>query len=648
MSTSERLSELLLHWRELLEQGKDLSPEEICAECPELTDEFRRRLEAIRSMEAMLGRKPDDPSATTHAADRGRHQPGTVTEGPKPRGDAPAPHIPGYEILGVLDRGGMGVVYKALQIQLKRVVALKMILGGLHAGPQQLARFRTEAEAIARLQHPHIVQIYEVGESEGRPFFTMEFVEGGSLAQHLADYRLPPADSKSGSTASKLAVRKERDERVGHIVRLIETLAETIHTAHQRGIVHRDLKPANVLLTLEGLPKITDFGLAKRLDATSKNTSTGAILGTPSYMAPEQASGKVRAIGPATDVYALGAILYELLTGRPPFQGETSIETLMDVMANDPIAPTRLQRTIPRNLEAICLRCLEKKPTHRYLSAAELAEDLRRFQNDLPIAGRRFEKLRRGVRWLRRHPLLSGAALLLAACLAGFAVFRATQQHEDPRVTAERLAPEAKRILHHYCYECHGMDEQHVERRLDVLDYEMLVSEKRSLVVPEHPERSRLLKRILDESMPPPKEEELPRLGPEEQQVLKLWIAGGAPRFPDATPEDRQPPAIVDSPLAAQVKQLFTEKCRGCHNPDEAGGGIKILNHDMLVNKRGVVVPNSPQDSELFRLVSYEEEPVMPPREKNRVTRLSAGEVELIRRWIEEGAKEFPRGKKGE
>jgi mono/diheme cytochrome c family protein len=544
----------------------------------------------------------------------------------------------------------MGVVYKAVQRRLKRPVALKMILAGPHAGPQHLARFKTEAEAIARLQHPNIVQIYEVGESEGRPFFSMELVEGGNLAQHLDAFRLPPSDSLPGVTsASKMAQRKKRDERIAGIVRLLETLATTIHVAHQRGIVHRDLKPANVLLTPEGLPKITDFGLAKRLDAVSKHTNTGAILGTPSYMAPEQASGKTGAISPAADVYALGAILYELLTGRPPFQGETSIETLMGVMAEEPVPPSRYQKAVPKNLELICLKCLEKDPSHRYASAAELAEDLHRFKNDLPIAVRPFQGLRRGLRWFKRHPVVSATLFLGIAIAATIAIMRARQERVDPRANAERLAPQAKQILHHYCFECHGMDPNHVERNLNVLDHALLLDPRRRMIVPEQPDRSRLIQRIVDESMPPPKHEELPRVGPEELQVLKAWIAGGAPPFPEITPEDLQPPPIVDSPLAARVKEIFTERCHGCHNVDEAGGGIKILNHDMLVNKRGVVIPNNPPDSELFGLISYELEPVMPPREKNgKENRLKPDEVEVIRQWIEAGAPEFPRSKREE
>jgi serine/threonine-protein kinase len=261
----------------------------------------------------------------------------------------------------------MGVVYKARQLGLKRLVALKMILAAEHAGAQQRARFRTEAEAVARCQNPNIVQIHDIGEYQGRPYFSLEFVEGGSLEKRLAAHSV---------TAQQAA-------------RLIETLARAVHVAHCRGIVHRDLKPGNILLTAEGEPKIADFGLAKCLEGDAGRTQSGAVLGTPSYMAPEQAAGEVRRIGPATDVYALGAILYELLTGRPPFRGESILAVLELVRTQDPVPPSRLQPNTPRDLETICLRCLQKDPAKRYASAELLAEDLRRF-----LAGSRIKTRR--------------------------------------------------------------------------------------------------------------------------------------------------------------------------------------------------------------------------------------------------------------
>jgi tetratricopeptide (TPR) repeat protein len=306
--------------------------------------------------------------------------------------------IPGYEILGELGRGGMGVVYKARQRALNRVVALKMILAGDFAGAADRARFQAEAEVVARLAHPNIVQIYEVGEADGQPFFSLEFCPGGSLDHKLAGNPLPSREA----------------------AQLVETLAGAVHAAHRQHVIHRDLKPANVLLTADRIPKITDFGLAKlgagAPHAGAGRTATGAVLGTPSYMAPEQAGGRGKDAGPAADVYALGAILYELLTGRPPFKGPTPLDTLMQVMAEDPVPPRRLQALVPRDLETICLKCLEKDPGKRYLIAGELADDLGRFLRREPIRARPAGGLYRLGKFAQRHKALVAAvgAVLLA------------------------------------------------------------------------------------------------------------------------------------------------------------------------------------------------------------------------------------------
>src|SRR5262249_17303002 len=252
------------------------------------------------------------------------------------------------------------------QQALKRHVALKIVVSGAHAGAVERARFRTEAEAVARLHHPGIVQIYEVGEQAGCPYLALEFVSGGSLAQQLNGTPMPPRRA----------------------AQLLLDLARAVQHAHEQGIVHRDLKPANVLLTETGVAKIADFGLAKLLDVEQGHTHTGVVLGSPSYMAPEQAAGQVRAIGPATDVYALGAILYECLTGRPPFKAETAMETLLQVKFTDPVSPSQLQPKLPRDLVTICLRCLQKEPRQRYASAQDLAEDLHRFLEGRPIQAR--------------------------------------------------------------------------------------------------------------------------------------------------------------------------------------------------------------------------------------------------------------------
>jgi tetratricopeptide (TPR) repeat protein/tRNA A-37 threonylcarbamoyl transferase component Bud32 len=304
------------------------------------------------------------------------------------------PVIPGYEVFGVLGHGGMGVVYKARQRDLQRTVALKMILAGVHARPEEQARFRREAETIARLQHPHIVQIYQVGEHHGQPFCALEFIDGGSLARKLGGKPQPAQPA----------------------AQLVETLARTMHAAHQQGIIHRDLKPANVLLTADGAPKITDFGLAKQIDDESWKTHSGVIVGTPPYMAPEQAGGKRRDIGPHTDVYALGAVLYEMLTGRPPFLAATQMETLDQVRHQEPVPPSRLQPKVPRDLETICLKCLEKDRQRRYGSALALAEDLHRFLANEPIQARPVRLWERGWKWAKRRPAL--AALIAVSAVA--------------------------------------------------------------------------------------------------------------------------------------------------------------------------------------------------------------------------------------
>jgi tetratricopeptide (TPR) repeat protein/predicted Ser/Thr protein kinase len=292
----------------------------------------------------------------------------------------------------VLGRGGMGVVYKARQLSLNRIVALKMLIGGAYAGPHERARFRCEAEAVAGLRHVNIVQVYDVAEHEGRPYFTMEFVEGGNLGQKLAGIPQPARQAAA----------------------LLATLAEAVQVAHQGGIVHRDLKPANILLTADGTPRIADFGLARHVDGGAGLTRSGTPVGTPSYMAPEQARGQTRALGPAVDVYALGAILYELLTGRPPFLAETAAETVLQVIYQDPAPPSRLNAKVPRDLETICLKCLHKDPQRRYATAAALAEDLQRFLRGESIAARRAGLPARLGKWVRRHPTHS---VMLAACL---------------------------------------------------------------------------------------------------------------------------------------------------------------------------------------------------------------------------------------
>jgi predicted Ser/Thr protein kinase len=382
MATAPEASELLWRWQELRNQGTPTTPEELCAGCPERAAELRKQIQAIESMEAMLGVGADGPAST------------------RADGTADAEEqveLPGYELLGELGRGGMGVVYRARQTSLDRLVAVKMIAAGPHALPRQRERFRTEAAAVARLQHPNVVQVFEAGEAAGRRYFAMEHMDGGSLADRLAGVPMPPAAA----------------------AQLLRTLAGAVHYAHERGVLHRDLKPANVLLTTDGTPKIADFGLAKLLAADGSDapdvTIPGAVLGTPSYLAPEQAEAKPQSLGPATDVYGLGAILYELLTGRPPFRGATTLDTLDQVRSQEPVPPRRLQPKVPRDLETVCLKCLQKDPAQRYPSAAELADDLGRFLDGMPVRAKPTPAWRRCLAWARRRP---AAAALVAVSLA--------------------------------------------------------------------------------------------------------------------------------------------------------------------------------------------------------------------------------------
>jgi hypothetical protein len=389
----------------------------------ELEYRFPRDLEQVRAW--LSPAASGDPSATTDsvppkvAADETvPFEPVTGPDGPSPA--AAMADVPGYQVLGLLGKGGMGVVYKARQVGLDRLVALKMILHTEHAGADDRRRFQAEAQAVARLQHTNIVQIHEVGEHQGRPYFSLEYCPGGSLAEQLDGTPWEPVKAAE----------------------LMQTLARAVHAAHQAHVVHRDLKPANVLLSADGQPKITDFGLAKKLDEQSQ-TQTGAVVGTPSYMAPEQAGGKGKEVGRAADVYALGAILYELLTGRPPFKAPSTLDTVLQVLSEEPVAVRRLQTKVPRDLETICLKCLEKDPKKRYTDAAALAEDLRRFQAGEAIRARPARALERGWRWCRRNRALASlAASIVVGMVLGsylFVTVRANAVAQREKAIARRV-----------------------------------------------------------------------------------------------------------------------------------------------------------------------------------------------------------------
>jgi eukaryotic-like serine/threonine-protein kinase len=325
------------------------------------------------------------------------------TPPPKPKDGKKQPlpkEIGNYEIMSVLGRGGMGIVYKARHRKLGREVALKMVLAGSHASEEQLERFIAEAKAVAHMQHPNIVQIFEVGEHDGLPFFSLEYVDGDSLDKNV---RLQPLEPQ-------------------YAAKLTETLTRAMQYAHDHKVLHRDIKPANVLMSSEGIPKITDFGLAKRLEDADDagSTRTGTIMGTPAYMSPEQARGDVHALGPATDQYSLGAMLYEFLTGRPPFMAAKAVDTILQVIKNEPIPPRQLQPKLPIDLETICLKALQKDPSQRYANCAAMADDLQLFLRGEPISARPVGRTERAWRWCRRNPLV---ATLSAVALFGlFAV----------------------------------------------------------------------------------------------------------------------------------------------------------------------------------------------------------------------------------
>ena len=349
------------------------------------------------------GPEPPEPPTLPY---RESHTAGAWIEAGRQFGD--------YELLKEIGRGGMGVVFKARQISLDRIVAVKMILPGPRANADDLVRFRLEAEANAQLRHPNIVTVHEVGEICGQPFYSMDFVEGTSLSQRLAQGPLPSRQA----------------------ARFVMLIARALHYAHSHGIVHRDVKPSNILLDTCDEPHITDFGLAKRIGADSGCTRTGAVMGTPSYMAPEQAAGKTKELGPPCDIYGVGAVLYELLTGRPPFRSETPVDTIMHVLEHEPVPPRLLNHKVDRDLETICLKCLQKDPKLRYTNAHALAEDLNRYLNGESISARSFNMIDRLTRTLDRSQydvefqnwgsmLMWFSVMVFTAQLATFAVVQA-------------------------------------------------------------------------------------------------------------------------------------------------------------------------------------------------------------------------------
>jgi hypothetical protein len=385
-SREARFNEIVAAYLQAVQDGRAPDRDDLLARHPDLGADLRAFFvdhDRIRQAAAPL--RPDEPTATEAPPD------GSALGRVRYVGD--------YELLEEIARGGMGVVYRARQMSLNRLVALKMILAGQFASPADVQRFRTEAEAAANLDHPNIVPIYEVGEYDGQPYFSMKLVDGSSLSQKVPQLQ---GDLKAAA-------------------RLVAVAARAVHYAHQRGILHRDLKPANILLDPNGVPHVTDFGLAKRVAGPghppgASLTQTGAIVGTPSWMPPEQAAGK-KGLTTAADVYSLGAILYAVLTGRPPFEADTPLDTLLQVLEQEPERPGARNPKVDRDLETICLRCLEKEPERRYESAAALADDLEHWLADEPIRARPSSAVERGVKWVKRQRAVAGLwglALLLS------------------------------------------------------------------------------------------------------------------------------------------------------------------------------------------------------------------------------------------
>jgi tRNA A-37 threonylcarbamoyl transferase component Bud32 len=388
-SREQRVNEAIAAYLEAVERGENPDREKFLAENPDLAVELNSFFTDRECFEQAAGKPEQKPTPVANEA----------TLAFQGRG-VPSPHdviryFGDYELLEEIARGGMGVVFKARQVKLNRIVAVKMILAGSFAGPEDVERFHTEAEAAAQLDHPGIVPIYEVGQHDGQHYFSMGFVEGQSLAKKVAEGPLPP---------------KEAAE-------IVKAVAEAVQYAHDKGIIHRDLKPGNILLDRDGNPRVTDFGLAKLTESGSDLTGTGQILGTPSYMPPEQAAAQVSAVGRLSDVYSLGAVLYCLLTGRPPFQAASPLETLLQVQKQDPVPPKQLNPNIPLDLDTIVLKCLDKTPVRRFMSAQALAEELQRYLNGRPILARPVGRVERFWRWCQREPAVAGLSAAVGVAL---------------------------------------------------------------------------------------------------------------------------------------------------------------------------------------------------------------------------------------
>jgi tRNA A-37 threonylcarbamoyl transferase component Bud32/mono/diheme cytochrome c family protein len=514
----EKLEEAVLCYLKALDAGSPRAFEEAMARFPELADDlkkFRADQEGLGVLLSPLRAVTRDVGGDTSLLARSVHQtPGAPSAyaGPapphagKPTGatmpyvepEAP-PAIPGHEILGVLGQGGMAVVYKARQIRLNRIIALKMIRAHRPADASTQARFQTEGQTVARLTHPNIVCVYESGEVDGRPYFILEYVQGGTLAQARQD----------GPWAPRAAAK------------MVVLLADAVDYAHGQRVIHRDLKPSNILLTPDGTPKIADFGLSKQLQNQAQDmTLTGDCLGTPAYMPKELAEGRLEAVGPGTDVFGLGAILYDLLTGRAPHDGDSVDQVMASARQGKITPPRQIRPDLPVAVERICLRALAPDPRQRYASAAAMAKDLRKYLS--PV-----RRVVRVAAWLTALAATAAAAFILLPMLTG--------PHEPAlpgKAGSEELARKALAVLEERCHRCHGRDGRAEGGFNYVLDRRQLV--RRAKIVPGDPEASPVFKRVQDGEMPPGTK--VPGLLPTELAVLKEWIRAGAPEDSSVAP----------------------------------------------------------------------------------------------------------------
>ncbi len=483
----EELIQIEVWWRR--QQQETPSSAEYLSRFPEQTDIVQSVWKNLDQGQASTV-APDGQTVEFKPTVSGHSQ--SRTQPPRSFGD--------YELLEEIARGGMGVVFKARQKSLNRPVALKMILSGQIASQSEVLRFNAEASAAANLEHPGIVPIFEIGQQDGKHFFSMAYIEGKSLADKIA---LRPLSAQQAA-------------------RYAQQIAEAVHYAHSKGIIHRDLKPRNVLIDRDDQPKITDFGLAKRLEGDSDLTATGQVLGTPSYMPPEQAMGTLDRVGPRSDIYSIGATLYSLLTGRPPFQAASTMETLRQVIDTEPVAPRLLNPTIPRDLETICLKCLRKDPLDRYTSASALADELRRFLNGEPIKARPIGIVERAWRWCKRKPLVAGMAATLLVMLVSLGLaWQFSQAARDGRRLVQWNAAFVRQLDTAVWDAPHLTEMEATIQKISTLD-----------PVAAEPLRARLyntFKEYLETEI------RRPRLTTEDRQRLEGQLTLLAPRLPNET-----------------------------------------------------------------------------------------------------------------